>query len=156
MAAKRVTGASEATRAMRELARLVGPAGNAACKRALEPTLAVAKQGVPEDTGTLKKSLIIKRDSQSPKTKPRYAVGPDAAAKGKDGRRPVRYAHLAEFGRAANANGTGGMLGSRFLTKAYEATKEQVVTIFGREIGPAIEKQAARIAVQKAKRAARR
>lgn len=151
MAPRRVTGASETAKAFRELARLVAGPGNQACKRSLAPTLAAAQAGAPVETGTLRKSLTIKRDGGSPKTRPRYLVGPSSGTKGKDGRRPVKYAHLAEFGRRPNADGSGGHSGTRFLTRAYEATKSQVVENFGREFGPAVEAQAAKLAAKKAK-----
>ena len=39
----------------------------------------------------------------------------------------------------ANANGKGGYPGTRFLTRAFEATKDGVMVIFGRVFGPALE-----------------
>ena len=98
-------------------------------------------------TGLLKKSLILKRVKGSPKTKPRYVIGV------KPGSRAVAYAAADEFGRAPNANGKGGYKGKRNLTRAFEATKQGAVAIFGKTFGPALEKSAARIAARKAKRA---
>jgi hypothetical protein len=76
-------------------------------------------------TGRLKKSLIIKRQKDSPKTRPRYFLGPDVKAK-------AGYAHIIEWGRAANAAGKGAMRGTRFMTAAFERTKSQIFEIWQR------------------------
>lgn len=146
----KVTGIAETKRALRQVAALVAPAANEACKRSLEPTLAVAKENVganSKKSGTLQKALILKRVKDLPKTKPRYVVGV------KPGSPARRYAHVDEFGRAPNANGKGGYKGKRSLTRAFEATKAGAVEIFGKTFGPALEKSAARIAARKAKAA---
>jgi hypothetical protein len=144
----RVTGVPETVRALRETARLVAPAANSASLHSLEPTLAAAKEGAPVRTGTLRRSLVIKRDQRSPKAKPIYRVGPSAKSPA------VRYASVVEFGRMAS-DGEPAVPGRRWMTAAYEATKAEVVERFGRLFGPALEKSAARIAARKAKKAAR-
>jgi HK97 gp10 family phage protein len=144
----RVTGAPETIKAMREVARYVAPAANSASKHSLEPTLDAAKEGAPVRTGTLRRSLTIKRDRESSKSKPRYFVGPDSKSPA------VRYAHITEFGRMASGD-KPALPGRRWMTAAFEVTKEEVARRFGVLIGPALEKQAARVAAQKAKRARR-
>jgi hypothetical protein len=140
-----VTGIAETKRAFAQLAALLAPAANEASKRSLEPTLALAKDLAPVDTGALKRSLIIRRVKSSPKTKPVYLVRPNPATTGKDGRRPSRYAAIVELG-------LGRMKRAEpFLTPAWEATKGAALQIFGRTFGPALEKSAARVAARRAR-----
>lgn len=157
MAKSRVTGGRETAAAMRQLAGLVAGPANSASKHALEPTLGAAAENLKADgsirSGLLLRSLLIKRQ-RSPKTKPIYRVGPDAAS---DAR---RYAHLVEFGTLPHLVGGRfagaqhpGTKPTRFMTRAFESTREEVVRRFGALIGPAIEKQAARLAKRAQKRA---
>jgi hypothetical protein len=141
----KVQGVDDARRAFRELARNLAAPMNEASKRSLDPTLAAAKENVPVRTGRLKRALAIVRAKDSPKTKPRYFVGPDR-------KRKVFYGHLVEWGRPDNADGKGGVKGTRFLTRAFDSTKTRIPQIWGATIGPAIEKHAARLAQRKAKR----
>jgi HK97 gp10 family phage protein len=139
----RVTGVPEMKKAMREVARFAAAAANSASKHALEPTLEAARSNAPVRTGRLRQSLVIKRDPESAKSRPRYLVGPDSKSPA------VRYAHLTEF------EAEGGRPPLRWMTRAFEATKEEVARRFGTLIGPALEKQAARVAAQRAKKAGR-
>jgi hypothetical protein len=119
--------------------------------------LAAAQQNIQDDgsiaTGELLKGLIVKR-MRSPATRPQYRVGvdPDSPARSQ--------AHLLEFDTAPHINAGKfagsqhpGTKGTRFMTRAYEATKQEAVAIFGRVFGPAVEKQAARLAARAAKKA---
>ena len=142
MARSGVYGGTETAQAMRKLAALVARPANGALRASLAPTLAAAQRGAPVDTGTLRRSLVIRRVRRSPKTKPSYVVGPDPKVRGPNGRRPVRYAHLVEFGLGPVKRAR------RFLTSAYEMTKEEVVKIFGAEFGPRLEENARRIAAR--------
>ncbi len=144
-----ITGDKATIANLRRLATLIAPAANEASKRALEPTLAAAKENVTERSGLLRRSLILRRLRDSAKTRPVYVVGVAPKSKAR------RYAHVVEFGRAANASGKGAMPAQRPLTRAYDATREGAVVIFNRIFGPAIEKSAARIAARNAKRAAK-
>jgi HK97 gp10 family phage protein len=99
--------------------------------------LAAAKENVPVRTGKLRDALAIILDKKSPKTAPRYFLGPDRKTK-------AFYAHIVEWGRAPS-DGDNGMPGSRFMTRAYESCRQQAVEIFGKVIGPAIEQQAAKL-----------
>ncbi len=138
-----ITGDKETIAALRRLAALVAPAANEAGKRSLEPTLAEAKANAPVRTGTLRRSLILRREKRSAKTRPVYKVGIAPKSKAR------RYAHIVEFG-------LGDREGAGFLTAAYESTREQAAEIWKRTFGPAIEKSAARVAARNAKKAARR
>lgn len=110
---------------------------NEASRKALRPMLAAAKQAAPKEDGDLRRSLVIKR-AESPKSHPVHVVGPSKDFVGKDGSRPVRYAHVTNYGRAANADGKGGIEGTRWLDRAFDGSKAEVISIFAREIGPAI------------------
>lgn len=153
-----VRGARQVAGNLRQLANYVATPLNAASRFALRPTLSAAKQNAKalpseEKTGTLAASLTIKRDPKSPRLNPKHRVGPssDFSRETQFGtRRPVRYAHLLEFGTAPHYQPGRGVThpGSRaepFLTPAYDSTKEQVVKRFGDRIGPEMEKRAAKI-----------
>jgi len=140
----KVLGTKETIRNFKALSRnITGPARSAA-KHSLEPTLAAAKQNVAASghvrTGLLQKSLVIRLDKKSPKTKPRYFVGPATEAK-RGGAKAIRYAHLLEFGR----HSVHPYPGVRFLTRAFLETKEEVVRRYGALIGLALEKRAAQL-----------
>ena len=99
-----VTGAKETARSFRQLASYVSVPLNATSRFALQPTLAAARRNVralsfDEITGALAASLTIKRVPKSSKVSPRHQVGP-AADFERRGRKPVKYAHLVEFGTA--------------------------------------------------------
>ena len=149
-----VRGNRETARALRELARVVSVPLNAASRFALQPTLKTAKgkaAGLPYDdsTGALAASLTIKRKQRSSKLNPVHQVGPNSDFR-KNGRRPVSYAHLIEFGTAPHYQPGRGVThpGTRpmpFLTPTYHATKEEVVKRFGQRMGPEMEKRAAKL-----------
>ena len=152
-----VRGHTEAAAAFRRLANQLAAPGNQAGKRSLEPTLAAAKDNLQQDgsieSGELLRAITIRRQKSSA-IRPKYAVGADP--KSKAGPR----AHLLEFDTAPHKNagaraGTDhpGTKGTRFMTRAFEATKQQVVELWAKEIGPAIERQAARLAARAAKKA---
>jgi HK97 gp10 family phage protein len=142
----RVTGYRETIAAFRELARYVAIPANEASRYALAPTLAAAKANAPKRSGLLRRSLTIRRSTRGSKLKPRHYVGPDNSVVGPKGEKPIKYAHIDEFGRAPNKDGKGRVQGTRFLTRAYEETKELVVKRFGERMGPAIEARAAKLA----------
>src|SRR5688500_1664167 len=151
-ASMKVSGAKETARNFRTLASFVSVPLNATSRFALQPTLSTAKRNVSalsldDSTGALAASLTIKRKPSSSKVNPVHQVGPSADA-GKGGRRPVRSAHLIEFGTAPRAQGDGihpGFPPKPFLTPAYESTKQEVVKRFGEKIGPELEKRAANL-----------
>lgn len=135
MSKSTVTGGAAVARRLRQITPGLTVPLNQASRKAMRPMLRAAKANAPKDDGDLKKSLIVKN------RKGTTIVGPSSKYVGKDGAKPVRYAHLTEFGRA-----DGSMAGTRWLTRAFETTKDLVIETFGREIGPAIEKRAAYLA----------
>ncbi len=142
-----VRGARQVAGNLRALSNYVSVPLNAASRFALQPTLSTAKKNAralptKEKTGTLAASLTIKRAPKSAKIRPVHKVGPDASFERQTVyglRKPVKYAHLLEFGTASGVSPTP------FLTPAYLATKDQVVKRFGDKIGPEMEKRAAKI-----------
>lgn len=148
-----VRGAKETARALRSLADAVAVPLNAASRFALQPTLSAARNKVKsipfdEGTGALAASLTIKR-KRSPKIAPVHQVGPDSGFE-KGGRKPVKYAHLVEFGTAPHFQPKRGVQhpGAKptpFMGPAYLQTREEVVKRFGARIGPEMEKRAARL-----------
>jgi HK97 gp10 family phage protein len=156
--AKNVRGDRETARALRELAKQVSVPINATSRFALQPTLKKARANVlaldtKEETGTLAKSLTIKKAPKSSRLNPVHQVGPDASREAwtKYGfRRPVKYAHLLEFGTAPHYQPRRGIMhpGTRprpFLGPAFFQTRDEVVKRFGAKIGPEMEKRAAKL-----------
>jgi len=153
-----VKGARETARALRELAKQVSVPINATSRFALQPTLKKARNnvlalGLDQATGTLAKALTIKRKANSSRANPVHQVGPDAGVEKwtRFGfRRPVKYAHLLEFGTAPHYQPKRGVMhpGTRprpFLGPAYFQTRDEVVRRFGAKIGPEMEKRAAKL-----------
>jgi HK97 gp10 family phage protein len=152
----KVSGARQTSANLRALAKQVSVPLNASSRFALQPTLKAARQNVlrlplKETTGTLARSLTIKRNPRSSKVNPMHRVGPDAGIEretrfGK--RKPVKYAHLVEFGTAGHMIGNRFHPGTRpqpFLEPAYFSTRDEVVKRFGGRIGPEMEKRAAKL-----------
>lgn len=140
--ASKMTGAADVAAALRKLGSTLQPAVNAAARKSMAPVLKAAKANVPIDDGDLRRSLVV-RKQKSPKGTTRFAVGPSNKFTGKDGDRPVKYAHVVEFGSA-----DGTKPARRPLTRAYESTKDEAQKVFGKEIGPAVERQAAKVAAR--------
>lgn len=141
-----VSGGKEIAAAMRKVVPGLAVPLNEASRKALKPMLAATKQNAPVDTGALKRSLAIKK-ARSPKLKPVHLIGPRADYQEGD-RRPVRTAHITEFGRAPNADGKGGIRGTRFMTRAFEATAQQVLRILEKELPEAIERRVVKLAAR--------
>lgn len=119
---------------------------NEASRKALKPMLAATKQNAPVRSGALKRSLAIKK-ARSPKVRPVHLVGPRSDYQEGDDR-PVKYAHILEFGRAANADGKGAIRGTRFMTRAFEATAQQALKILEVELPAAIERRIVKLATR--------
>lgn len=144
MKKSRMTGGKAAANTFRRATGGLLTPINSATRKSLTPLLAAAKRTAPVDQGALKASLAVKKDGRSAKNRPRYVVGPRADYVGPDGARPVKYAHITEFGKA-----DGSVKGSRWLTRAFEATKDEVLARLGALVGPEIEKHVAKKAVKK-------
>ncbi len=143
-----VTGGKAVVKALRHVVPGLAVPLNEASRKALAPMLSTARANAPRRTGALAKSLAIKR-AKSAKARPVHLVGPRKDYVGPSGEKPVRYAHLAEFGSVPRFNGKRmdrGTPPQPFLTPAFEATKNLVLEIFGREIGPAIERRIKKLA----------
>jgi len=139
MSGSKISGGDDLARALATLRGKIGAPINAAIRKGLRPMLAAQKRNAPVDEGDLKRSLTIRSDTRAPKTRPRFVVGPSKAYSGADGDRPVKYAHVVEFGTA-----DGSEAGTRFASRAFEETADEAVKILGDEIGNEIEKAAAR------------
>ncbi len=155
MARSKIEGARETAAALKKIVPGMRSGIIATSRAALRPMLRAAKAGAPRDTGTLRKSLTIKQASKR-KLRPTFLVGPSNEVVGPDGERPIRTAHFTEFGRAPNANGKGGMPGTRWLTAAFKATAGSVLDTMERELPKEIERAAAKVARQRAARAAKK
>lgn len=159
-----VRGDKETARALRALSQQVAVPLAATSRFALQPTLKAAKSNAKslptkEKTGTLAASLVIKKKSRSSKLNPITQVGPDSGFERETRfgtRKPVKYAHLIEFGTAPHYQpGRGvthpGSAPKPFLTPAFHSTKAEVVKRFGAKIGPEMEKRAAKLRAKAAK-----
>lgn len=117
-----------------------------AINAATNPTLKASRANVPVESGALKKS-IIKKVKTYPSGVVVGIIGPDSSytqdytrtttINGKkiieiEKRRPVKYAHLVEFG-------TSHSVGLRPFTAAYESTKDQALTILGEKFNESVE-----------------
>jgi hypothetical protein len=151
-------GARETAANLRELARFVTVPLNAASRFALAPTLSAAKRNaralpLKETTGSLAASLVIRREPKSPKVNPVHRVGPNADYERQTAlgpRRPIKYAHLVEFGTAPHYQPGRGVMHPGtpprpFLAPAFFSTRDDVVKRFGGRIGPEMEKRAAKL-----------
>lgn len=155
-----VKGDKAVARALREISRAITPPIRVASVFALRPTLAQTKANIrglhfEDSTGALEESMVIRPSPRSPKLNPIYQVGPNAQYQSGD-RRPVRYAHLIEFGTAPHYQPGRGVVhpGTRpmpFLEPAYFTTRDIVVKRFGEKIGPEMEKRAAKLAAKQTK-----
>lgn len=119
------TGAKQTRDAFRKITSEFGPALNKVGRLAMRPMLAEARRNAPVDSGLTKRSLTIARVKGSPTMAPQHVVRVRGKAAGRS--------HFAEFGRAPNAEGKGGYAGSRFMTRAFETTKDQQQEIIRRE-----------------------
>lgn len=149
MSRSTVSGAADIVAALNYLSGEIGTPSARAARKALTPTLKAARKNAPKDEGDLKKSLTVKRVARMPQNKNKHLIGPRADFVGDDGDAPVRYAHITEFGKA-----DGSVRGTRWMSRAFEETKDEAVEIYAREIGPEIEKAAARKAKRRAQRRA--
>lgn len=142
-----VFGSAEVRRSFRAMANLYLTPVNQASRFALQPILKAAKQNITDDP-ELSQSLVIKKDSRSPKAKPMHVVGPDANSPA------VRRAHFKEFGtepHTINGHLHPGEPPRPFLTPAFEQHASEAVKRFGAKMGTALENQAAKLARKQGK-----
>lgn len=133
-----VYGAKGVSAAFRELRRNITRPVDAAARKALRSILNAAKANT--EHASVKKALVMKKDRKSPKTRPTHLVGGDP--KNPD----YRLLHLLEFGTDPHPVNHPGTDPQPFLTPAFEAEGQNAIKRFGERLGPAVEKQAARLA----------
>lgn len=143
----KMSGAKAMANAMNRTAPALNRPINAASRKALQPMLRQSKANTPHKS--VKKALVIRRDPNSRSDILTHVVG------GNPKNPDYRLLHLLEFGTAPHMIKGWMHPGSRkqpFLRPAFEATKDQVIEVLGKEIGPELEKQAARMAKKKARK----
>lgn len=137
-----IYGDKQVRAAFRAMMKQYGTPVNQASRFALQPILKAARANIAEDP-ELSKSLTIKKDRQAPKTRPTHAVGPASDSPAR------RRAHFKEFGtdpHMIDGHPHPGEPPRPFLTPAYEAHGKEAIKRFGEKLGPALEKQAAKLA----------
>ncbi len=159
----KVTGYKQAQHNAKELVDKLHRGGmRGALTKAARLMTAAAKSRAPVGaTGLLKKSLKQKVVTNTRKQSVTAYVGPSNNVTGQVDRfgngkittvRPAKYAHLVEFGTAAR--GSYGRKGQTsdpgnpprpFMRPAYESTREAAINAYKKELGPSIEKTAAKI-----------
>jgi HK97 gp10 family phage protein len=142
-----MTGAKELAAAFRNIAPGLDAPINASLRKALRPMLAAAKRNTPHKK--IRKALTIKTDRTARKDRPTAVVG------GNPKNPDYRLLHLSEFGTKPHKIGDWMHPGAKaepFLRPAFEEKKDETIKILGEEIGPAIEKQAAKVAAKRAKK----
>jgi HK97 gp10 family phage protein len=139
-----VYGAKGVKSAFRQLASAAKRPVAEASRFALQPVLKAAKANTSHET--VKKALVLKQ-GKAPRDRVVYDVGGDP--KNPD----YRLLHLLEFGTDPHPNegqfpGTQhpGTSPQPFLTPAFEEHGAEAIKRFGEKIGPAMEKQAAKLA----------
>lgn len=108
-----------------------------ALMKAAQPGLKAARAKVPTRHGHLRKALK-KKGKTFGKFNAYVIVGPDrnyAAKVGGKTVKPVKYAHLVEFGTMEQAP-------EAYMRPAFESETAEMKKIYEREIGLALEKQA--------------
>lgn len=136
-----VYGARGVSRAFREMSKLIGRPVDEASRHALRPVLAAAKRNQQHES--IKSALVLRKDKKAPKTQPTHVVG------GRPGDDGTPLMHLQEFGVDPHKIGDiqhPGHAAQPFLTPAYEAEGANAIKRFGERLGPAVEKQARKLA----------
>jgi HK97 gp10 family phage protein len=142
-----MTGAKAMSNALNRIAPALNAPINAALRKALRPMLAQAKANTKHKR--IRKALAVRRDPQARADRPTYTVG------GNPKNPDYRLLHLSEFGTKPHKIGDWMHPGAKaepFLRPAFEEKKDETIKILGEEIGPAIEKQAAKVAAKRAKK----
>ena len=111
-----------------------------AVQKAALPILKEARARVPRRYGHLRKSLVRKIRTYRDNAMVMAVVGPNRAYRSGDGReriRPVKYAHLVEFGTSTAAP-------HPFMRPAFESRSREATRVYAREISTAIKRVGAR------------
>ncbi len=163
-----ITGYREALVNAKTLEDKIGRgASRIAMTKAARIVAAAARSNAPVRSGLLKKSIKVKVSTKAKRNEVSARIGPSNKTVGSDPKtgkptRPAKYAHLVEFGTASRGvyghkgkTVTPGNPPQPFLRPAYESTRAKATQIYGAEMGPAIEKAAARISKSARARASR-
>jgi HK97 gp10 family phage protein len=111
-------------------------------KKAAEPLRALAEQTAPRLTGALKISIVIgtkltRRQARMAKKEPKSLT--------------EMFVGTSNPAAVPQEFGTHDQKAQPFMRPAWQATKDQVLTNIGNELGPEIEKTAARLAKKAAR-----
>lgn len=143
-----MTGARQLNQTLKDIVPGLNTPIQQAQRKAMRPMLRAAKAKLKANgsylTGELYRLLSIIRDRTASKANPTMIVGPDKS-KGPG----YRKAHLVEFGTSPHPIGEGmhpGQAAAPFMRPAFEETKDEMIDVFGKEIGPAVERRAAQLA----------
>jgi len=132
-----VYGAKGVSRAFREMSKVIGRPIDEASRYALRPVLAAAKRNTRH--ASVKDALVLKKDKRSRKTYPTHVVG------GRPGAEGTPLLHLLEWGTEPHGNHPG-TAPQPFLTPAFTEEGPNSIKRFGEKLGPAAEKQFAKLA----------
>jgi HK97 gp10 family phage protein len=111
-----------------------------ATSKAATVILKEAKRNTPRRHGHLRKALKRKVSTYKNGEMIIVTIGPDRNYVVSEGTRmikPVKYAHLVEFGSMHNSP-------QPYIRPAFDSKKNEALTIYAREIGPAIKRVAKR------------
>ncbi len=165
----KVTGAQQARANAAELSdKIARGAMRIGITKAARIMAAKARSLAPVGaTGLLKKSIRQKVVTKAKKQSVSGFIGPSNKVSGQVDRfgngnietvRPVKYAHLVEFGTGSRGvygqkgkTVTPGNAPQPFMRPAFEATKNEALTIYKKEVAEGIPKVAAQIRKRKLK-----
>ena len=132
----RIKGLKATLKVMEQLPQNVNKnATKRAMRKAVKPLRDSARANAPRDSGTLKKAIRSRVDSDR-EGRVLGVVGVDKRVRGPDGRRPVRYAHLQEFG-------SDRIRGTAYFERAYREAEPESRRILEDELRREIAKEAA-------------
>lgn len=123
----------------KQLLRLDGKVRRKGIRQAARAGAKVVRQTarslVPVVTGTLRKSLKTALRSRAAQGLALAVTGPDKKTQGEDGRRPIKYAHLVEYG-------TKRTKAQPFLRPAFDSTVARQVKAVAAYLRTFIEREA--------------
>lgn len=113
-------------------------------RQAIDPYVQQAKDNAPVDDGDLRRSIGKEADKGKFRERGAIVAGPRRKKGSRYGQ--GHHAHLVEFGTAPrftkNGKYTGTMGGRRFLTRAWDSTKREVLKIYKDLLREEIKKRA--------------
>ena len=138
----RVNGARSVSAALRQMRKQYGVPVDQASRAGLQVIRRAAKRNIADDP-ELASSLVIRKDRKQPRATPTHELGPLSTS-------PAAFrAHFKEFGTDPHPIRGGMHPGEQpqpFLTSAFMVHGKEAVDRFGERLGPAIERQAAKLA----------